>query len=129
MSESLDNDDKINATLFAAAFEELDGLRKELAQIPLDIEKSASNFERVTTQNVDNFVDVANEALSKMMQKTKALIAAVEALDSTPLTKKEVIKEIEPSSSQQTWLNPAYLFSAFLIGTIFGVCLTLVVQK
>lgn len=80
LKDGLDNDDKIHAALFSAAFEELDGLSERLGKIPTDIDASANRFQRITTQAVDDFVAVANEALSKFMQRTNEIKAALEPL-------------------------------------------------
>lgn len=80
LKDDLDNDERINAALFAAAFEELDGLSDRLSRIPTDVDASADRFQRITTQAVDDFVFVANEALSKFMQRTNEIKAALEPL-------------------------------------------------
>jgi hypothetical protein len=80
LKDNLDNDERINAALFAAAFEELDGLSDRLSRIPTDVDASADRFQRITTQAVDDFVLVANEALSKFMQRTNEIKAALEPL-------------------------------------------------
>lgn len=78
LKDGLDSDDRIHAALFAAAFEELDGLSDRLSRIPTDIDASADRFQRVTTLAVDDFVSVANEALSKFMQRTNEIKALLE---------------------------------------------------
>jgi hypothetical protein len=78
LKDGLDSDDRIHAALFAAAFEELDGLSDRLSRIPTDIDASADRFQRITTLAVDDFVSVANEALSKFMQRTNEMKALLE---------------------------------------------------
>lgn len=80
LKDGLDSDDRIHAALFAAAFEELDGLSDRLSRIPTDIDASADRFQRITTLAVDDFVSVANEALSKFMQRTNEMKALLELL-------------------------------------------------
>jgi hypothetical protein len=80
LKNDLDNDERMNAALFAAAFEELDGLSDRLSRIPTDVDASADRFQRITTQAVDDFVFVANEALSKFMQRTNEIKAVLEPL-------------------------------------------------
>ncbi len=80
LKDGLDNDERINAALFAAAFEELDGLSDRLSRIPTDVDASADRFQRITTQAVDDFVSVANEVLSRFMQRTNEIKAALEPL-------------------------------------------------
>ena len=106
-------------------------LEEAAEKIAVDLNNAANKFERTTTQNVDNFVDVANEALSKFIQKTKELTAAIDAVKTSP---KEVkhdseSKKNEPSSSRPAWLIPVLMFCCFFAGTIFGVSLTLFAQK
>lgn len=80
LKDGLDSDERMNAALFAAAFEELDGLSDRLSRIPTDIDVAADRFQRITTQSVDDFVSVANEALSKFMQRTNEIKTALEPL-------------------------------------------------
>jgi hypothetical protein len=97
LKDDLDNDERINAALFAAAFEELDGLSDRLSRIPTDVDASADRFQRITTQAVDDFVFVANEALSKFMQRTNEIKAALEPLQ----------RPIAPAPPQPPMVPPA----------------------
>ena len=81
LSSELDSENTIHAALFSAAFSELDDLRKALEQIPKNIDQSAIGFNKVTTQAVDDFVHVANEALSKFMQRTKEIIIILDKME------------------------------------------------
>lgn len=81
LKDDLHGDDNIHAELFSAAFEDLDALRSEIAQIPKDIDASSVRFQKITTQAVDDFVTVANEALSKFIQRTNELKATLDAIE------------------------------------------------
>lgn len=45
------------------------------------IEAAAARFDEITTRNVDNFVSVANEALSKFIQRTNEIKAALDVME------------------------------------------------
>jgi len=83
LKDDLSDDDKIHGALFSAAFEELDEMRKRLEKIPADVDKSAEGFRDITTRAVDDFVTVANEALSKFIQRTNELKATLASLERT----------------------------------------------
>lgn len=106
-------------------------LEEAAEKIAVDLNNAANKFDRTTTQNVDNFVDVANEALSKFIQKTKELTAAIDSVKTLPREVKHDFgnKKNEPSSSRPSWLIPVLMFFCFFAGTIFGVSLTLIAQK
>ena len=118
-------------------------LEESAKKIADNLTVSANIFQTTTTTNVDNFVGIANEALTKFNQKTTELIAAIEA--TTPnkpsnVTNTHQARPINPpaytdptpqQSHQQankTWLIPIGLFCCFLGGTLFGVTLTLFAQ-
>lgn len=81
---------------------------------------ATEKFEAVTTQNVDNFVGVANEALSKFKQSTQALISTVETIKPPTVT--------APSSAQKgmSWWVISAVFST---GIAIGMLLSLWVTK
>jgi len=54
----------------------LDERTKEAAR---ELDGAAEKLGAVTTRSVDDFVSVANEALSKFIQRTKELMAAIDA--------------------------------------------------
>ena len=81
LKDTLKNEEKIDAPLFSSALQELDDLSKKLAQIPVDVDASASRFQKITTQAVDDFVTVANETLSKFMQRTTEMKAVLDAIE------------------------------------------------
>ena len=43
LKDTLKNEEKIDAPLFSSALQELDELRKKLAQIPVDVDASAKS--------------------------------------------------------------------------------------
>ena len=129
LKDDLDGDDKIHAALFSVAFGEWDELRKELAQIPVDVDASATRFQRVTTQAVDDFVAVANEALSKFIHRTNEIKAALDVIQPASIAAaKEPAKnapvvapgpvEIHASSGGRLW---AIVAGAFAGGVVVGV--------
>lgn len=99
--KDLDPNDSINSALFAAAFSELDELREKIGKIPADINKSAENFNQVTTTAVDDFVSVANEALSKFMQRTREI--------------NEILNHVEKTASAMKPMTDLLLQNAQLI--------------
>ena len=50
------------------------------SQATRELEAATIKFGEVTTRNVDDFVNVANEALSKFMQRTNEIKAALDLL-------------------------------------------------
>ena len=104
-------------------------------KIAANLTDAAKKFEVTTTTNVDNFVDVANEALAKFITKTKELTAAINATNSKTSTANSVTKNhtqnndpLQTQANSKIWLIPIGLFSCFLAGTLFGVTLTLFAQ-
>lgn len=86
LSGELSGDERINTALLGAAFEEIDHLRQQLGELPAEIEATAKKFRAVNTQAVDDFVSVANESLSKFMQRTGEM--------------KNILGDIEKSNQQ-----------------------------
>jgi hypothetical protein len=130
LKDDLAGEDKINATLFSVAFGELDDLRKSLAQIPLDIDSSATRFQKITTQSVDDFVTVANEALSKFMQRTKEISAKLDDIErasqviGTSATQTPIVAVVAPKIEEKhkpainsLWfIVPCLVFVGAIIG-------------
>lgn len=106
-------------------------LEEAAEKISINLNIAANKFEKTTTQNVDNFVDVANEALSKFIQKTRELTSLIDTVNTSQKEVKHESfnKKNEPSSSRLSWLIPVLMFASFFAGTIFGVLLTLFAQK
>ena len=55
-------------------------LEDESKKIASDLSSTAMKFDVIATQNMDNFIHVANEALSKFMLRTNELKAVAEGL-------------------------------------------------
>ena len=137
LKDDLDADDKMYYALFAAAFEELDDLRKKLAQIPIDVDASAFRFEKTTTVAVDDFISVANEALSKFTQRTNELKGTLDLIEKTirsgivvPSVPSEKKYQAPPQrgleiNSALWWIIPC----ATLVGLILGSLLTYAIFK
>ncbi|MDQ1817801.1 hypothetical protein RBA41_31320 [Massilia sp. CCM 9210] len=134
LKDNLDSDERLNAALFSAAFEELDGLSDRLAKIPTDIEATASRFQKITTEAVDDFVQVANEALAKFMQRTNEMKATLDAMERlkapetppvlTPPPPAPLIAAKRPVDALW-WLVPG----ALVVGIILGATLAFFVLK
>lgn len=86
LSGELSGDERINTALFGAAFEEIDSLRQQIGVLPKDIEAATAKFRGANVQAVDDFVSVANEALSKFMLRTGEM--------------KDLLGEIQQSNQQ-----------------------------
>ena len=78
---TLPESDRINGTLFAAMFSDIDELRIKLEKIPADVDGAADRFHKITVQAVDQFVTVANEALGRFMQRTNEIKAVLVNMD------------------------------------------------
>lgn len=110
----------MHEAVFAELFGDLDGLSQRLkasqeamtsleahlkevreaetTRAAKELSEAAEKFGKVTTQSVDNFVDVANEALAKFMVRT---VEIKEMLDK-PLT----VKSPEPLQAKKTQSPP-----------------------
>ena len=129
LKDDLDGDDKIHATLFSVAFGELDDLRKNIAQIPVDIDASANRFQKITTLAVDDFVNVANEALSKFIQRTNEI---KKLLDREEINSREKQESVVSEKKINRLQDPSFLIFvsvAFAIGILIGVALTVLIYK
>jgi len=130
LKDDLADDEKINTALFSAAFEELDDLRKALAKIPVDVDASALRFQKITTQSVDDFVSVANEALSKFMQRTNEMKATLDAIEKggrvvapSPAPAQPVAPAtapIQPEKHHRWVVIPCSVFGGIIIGVVMS---------
>ncbi len=93
------------------------------------------DFNAVTTRNVDDFVAVANEALSKFMQRTHELKTSLDAMTTirqaapavmtgTPAAAVQVDVTAKPLA-MLWWLLPLL----FAFGLVTGLCLSLLLEK
>lgn len=136
LKDDLADDDKIHGTLFAVAFGELDELREKIAKIPSDIDVSANRFQKITTQAVDDFVTVANEALSKFMQRTNEIKGALDAIEGAekvavatpvlPASPAPVVAAVEAplqgkASQALWWIIPVSVCVGIAIGAVVSV--------
>jgi len=95
---------------------------------------ATENFSQISTRNVDDFVTVANEALSKFIQRTNEIKAA---LDAIPKATNPVVAAPGTGAAQavETTQEPVYrllwwlLPSLFFCGVLVGVGLTFGVMK
>ncbi|MDG5824319.1 hypothetical protein [Xylella fastidiosa] len=55
-------------------------LEKQTSEAAKQLEAATEKFNAVTTHNVDDFVSVANEALSKFMQRTNEIKSSLDDL-------------------------------------------------
>lgn len=92
-----------------------------------ELDSAAEKFSAVAAHNADDFVSVANEALSKFIQRTRELIAAIDtasanakAIQAAPLPAVPA-PAVSPSSpaarSSVTWVAGALWW---LLPSIFG---------
>lgn len=103
-------------------------LEASAGELASSIGQVADRFNAVATRNVDDFVDVANEALSKFIQRTNEIKAALDELKLTkqalevahaaPVAAAVVTtdEKKEPQSWRLWWLLPC----AFLVGMLAG---------
>lgn len=101
-------------------------------QAARELEAATAKFGETTTRSVDDFVNVANEALAKFMQRTneiKALLdkqaTAPAAAAPTAVPSQHQPQQKEPSSKALKWLFPAI----FAAGVVVGVLLALLFAK
>ena len=90
------------------------------------IGQAADKFNDVTTRRIDDFVVVANEALSKFVQKTNELKTTIGALQTSPSAQPTVTLETKniPTKTDKTnqwlwWFVPG----AFVAGVTIGALL------
>lgn len=101
-------------------------------KIDEQLSQSADKFHKVAISNLDDFIEVANEAISKFTTSTKQLRAAIDAVPLNPKTAEpsiQVIKDIPKSDTPlldefHKALKP-HIYWAFpfavLVGFVFGL--------
>ena len=129
MDRQLKEIDASAATLEALRLRLLDGYDEKASLAAQRLEKAAGVFEDVTTRNVDAFVSVANEALSKFVKRTNEIKDALDSLNASS-NKATVIAPaaVAPggvSGEVAAWLLPLL----FIGGCVVGVCITFAVLK
>ena len=96
------------------------------SEVAKQISVAADKFGAITTRNVDDFVAVANEALSKFIHRTNELKTVLEAISAAPQHKfiqapqnAPAVDKKELQSSFFWWLIPM----VFILGVLAGVVL------
>lgn len=95
------------------------------SQAARDLEAATAKFGEVTTRSVDDFVNVANEALSKFVQRTNEIKDLLDkpVLNASPApapmpaepTKKE------PHRTTQWWLFPVMFAGGVVVGVVLSM--------
>jgi len=89
------------------------------------IDQVAKRFTETATTQADDFVAVANEALSKFTKKTNDIKAALDALPSpsSPPSRDVPVAEVSPPppAAVSSKHHPAWFGVAFLGGLVVGV--------
>ena len=103
------------------------------SQAARELEAATVKFGEVTTRSVDDFVAVANEALSKFMQRTKEIKDLLDNLATRPVQAATVTASAPAPAPAQTsprgnllwWLLPL----VFAVGVSLGVGMAFAVLK
>lgn len=95
-------------------------LEESAKKVADQIGQAAEKFNRVATGQVDDFVTVANEALSKFIQKTNEIKVTIDSLPASSIQPTPIA--IEKSDSLNKWIWWA-LPAVFITGTIVGASL------
>jgi hypothetical protein len=99
-------------------------LESRTSEAAIQLEAATEKFNAVTTRNVDDFVSVANEALSKFMQRTNEIKSSLDNLSARPAPAGAVAASASPpaptkSSPRGTllwWLLPLVFGGGVLVG-------------
>lgn len=99
-------------------------LESRTSEAAKQLEAATVKFNDVTTRNVDDFVSVANEALSKFMQRTNEIKSSLDNLATKSAQSATVTASANPppptkSNSHGTllwWLLPLVFASGVLLG-------------
>ena len=102
-------------------------------QAARELEAATVKFGEVTTRSVDDFVSVANEALSKFMQRTNEIKSSLDSLATKPVQAPTVAASASPPESPKSsprgallwWLLPL----VFALGVLLGVGMAFAVLK
>ena len=108
-------------------------LESRTSEAAIQLEAATEKFNAVTTRNVDDFVSVANEALSKFMQRTNEIKILLDNLAEKPAQPVAVVASANApaptnsghSSTPLWWLLPLI----FSVGVLVGVGMSFVVLK
>ena len=99
-------------------------LESRTSEAAKQLEAATEKFNAVTTRNVDDFVSVANEALSKFMQRTNEIKSSLDSLATKPVQAPTVAASASPPESPKSsprgallwWLLPLVFASGVLLG-------------
>lgn len=108
-------------------------LESRTSEAAKQLEAATEKFNAVTTRNVDDFVSVANEALSKFMQRTNEIKSSLDSLATKPVQAPTVAASASPPASPKSsprgallwWLLPL----VFALGVLLGVGMAFAVLK
>ncbi len=99
-------------------------LESRTSEAAKQLEAATEKFNAVTTRNVDDFVSVANEALSKFMQRTNEIKSSLDNLATKPAQAPTVAASASPPAPPKSsprsallwWLLPLVFASGVLLG-------------
>lgn len=99
-------------------------LESRTSEAAKQLEAATEKFNAVTTRNVDDFVSVANEALSKFMQRTNEIKSSLDNLATKPAQAVAVAASASPPAPEKSstrgtllwWLLPLVFASGVLLG-------------
>lgn len=99
-------------------------LESRTSEAAKQLEAATEKFNAVTTRNVDEFVSVANEALSKFMQRTNEIKSSLDNLATKPAQAPTVAASASPPAPPKSsprsallwWLLPLVFASGVLLG-------------
>jgi hypothetical protein len=108
-------------------------LEESAGKVADDITKAAEKLNTATTRSVDDFVAVANEALSKFIHQTNQLKTALDAMGPTSAEQPGKVVQAapvaaekkEPPSGRLWWFIPG----AFAVGVLAGALLAFLALK
>lgn len=108
-------------------------LESRTSEAAKQLEAATEKFNAVTTRNVDDFVSVANEALSKFMQRTNEIKSSLDNLATKPAQAPTVAASASPPAPPKSsprsallwWLLPL----VFALGVLLGVGMAFAVLK
>jgi hypothetical protein len=108
-------------------------LESRTSEAAKQLEVATEKFNAVTTRNVDDFVSVANEALSKFMQRTNEIKISLDNMAAKPApsptvtapANAQIAPKKEPQNALLWWLLPV----VFGVGVLVGVGLTFAMLK
>ena len=98
-------------------------LESRTSEAAIQLEAATEKFNAVTTRNVDDFVSVANEALSKFMQRTNEIKILLDNLATRPAQVATVAASAPAPAPTKT--SPRGNLLWWLLPLVFGVGVSL----